>query len=167
VELGAWHVSQQMGLSLADAYGRRDGGGPIATTGLLRLLAVVIFLAIGGHRHLISGLFGSFGVLPLQGPLPCGRLLTLVVGLLAASFVVALKIAAPVLIALLLATVVFGFLQKTMPQCNILSTNLPARALVGLAVLAAALAAVAWAVESGWADALGRIADVLTAPGGG
>ena len=62
-----------------------------------------------------------------------------VVGLLGASFALALKVAAPVLVAMLLATVAMGMLQKTMPQCNLLSTHLPIHTLVGLTVLAASL----------------------------
>ena len=41
---------------------------------------------------------------------------------------------------MLLATVAMGLLQKTLPQCNILSTHLPARALLGLVALAGSVA---------------------------
>jgi flagellar biosynthetic protein FliR len=141
VELGAFHVSQQMGLALAAvaAGARGEAGGGIS--GLFRLLAILAFLAIGGHRILLGGLIRSFETVP---PLsfPAGEaVLSRVVSLLGASFVLALKLAAPALIAMLLATVALGLLQRTMPQCNLLSIGLPARALLGLLVLALALAA--------------------------
>jgi len=68
--------------------------------------------------------------------------------LMGAAFLLALKIAAPVLIAMLLATVALGLLQKTMPECNILSTGLPARVLIGLVVLAAGIGVAAGLLEA-------------------
>jgi flagellar biosynthetic protein FliR len=68
--------------------------------------------------------------------------------MLAMSFVLALKVAAPVLAAILIATAAAGLIQKTMPQLNILTVGLPVRAMLGLAVLAASLAMLAPLLES-------------------
>ena len=62
----------------------------------------------------------------------------------------ALKVAAPVLIAMLLATVAMGFLHRAMPASHILSTGLPVRAMVGLLVMALGLAGLAWSVQAAW-----------------
>ena len=163
LELGALHVGRQMGLGLADVF-NPTGAGPVGSpAGLLRLLGVVIFLAIGGHRDLIAALLRSFQAIPLRGFVPTGAMLGLVMGLLKASFEVALKLAAPVLVALLLATVALGMLHKTMPQCNILSTNLPIRAMAGMLILACCLAAMMSVIESGWSQTAERITDFLNA----
>jgi flagellar biosynthetic protein FliR len=53
-----------------------------------------------------------------------------------------------VLIAILVVTVADGLLQKTMPQVNILTVGLPVRAMLGLAVLAVSLAALAPLLEA-------------------
>ena len=139
--------------------------GPLYSTLGARMLALVIFLTIGGHRAMIGALLGSFETIPPAGFSPDLAVLNGVVAILAASFTLALKVAAPVLIAMLLATVAMGFLQKTVPQCNIFSTHLPARALVGMLILAAALAAMAQPIAAGWDWVLKRIADLLLVAG--
>ncbi len=149
IEYGALHVGQQMGLGLAELFSPgQETGGPVRR--LFVLTAVVIFLAIGGHRDLAAGVLGSFKTVPLASFAAGEGLPAAVAGLLHASFVVALKVAAPVLVAMLLATVAMGLLQKTLPQCNILSTGLPLRAMLGLAALAVALAALPWLVATAW-----------------
>ncbi len=163
VELGAWHAAQQMGIGLAEVYNPHadELSGPVTT--LFRMLAVMAFLAVGGHRDVLGALLRSFRTVPLRSGIGMESAVSLVVGLLGASFSVALKVAAPVLVALLLAGAVLGALQKSVPQLHVLSTNLPIRTLLGLLVLAASVASVAWVVEAEWTRTFDRIADYVTA----
>jgi len=137
VEIGAFHISQQMGLSLAEVYGGEERADPMRP--LLHLLALVIFLSVGGHRMMLSAVVRSFDTLP---PLALTRadVLDVVAGLLGASFMLALKVAAPVLLAMLLAGVLLGLLQRTAPTLSILSVGLPVRVLLGLLLVASMLA---------------------------
>ena len=82
--------------------------------------------------------------------------------MLGASFVLALKVAAPVLIAMLVAMVALGMLHRTMPQCNLLSMGLPVRAMLGLLVVACSLGVLAPLVEAATAR-LSRNIQMLTA----
>jgi len=148
VELGAFHIGQQMGVSLGEVFDPMSQAPSDAVRRLFQMLCVVIFLGIGGHRMLISSLLATFQAVPLMGLAPDGGLLDMVVMLLGASFVLALKVAAPVLIAMLLATLALGMLQKALPQCNILSIGLSVRAILGLGVLGVGLAALAALMES-------------------
>lgn len=150
IELGAAHASAQMGLSLGDVFSG-SGDEPAGGVGtLFRVVAIAIFLAIGGHRDLVSGVMDTFAAVPPATFVPGAAIVKAAGGLLTASFVLALKVAAPVLAAMLLATVALGLLQKTLPQCHILSTGLPVRALLGLLVLGLSMAALAWTVEAAW-----------------
>lgn len=151
VELAAAHVGQQMGLGLAEVFHPLHEGTSQAVGGLLEMTAIVIFLAIGGHRLLISALLNTFDVLPVgftrlggAGVWPsCQAALKAGTAMLATSFGLALKVAAPVLAAILMTTAAAGLVQKTLPQLNILTVGLPVRAMLGLAVLAASLAVLA------------------------
>jgi len=148
LEMGAMYVSQQMGLALGGVFdaNKDESGEPVSR--LFHILGVVVFLAIGGHRALIASLLGTFELLPPASLASGGAMLNVAVGLLMASFVLALKVAAPVLIALIVATVAASLLQKTMPQFNILTVGLPLRATAGLVMLAAALATLAPLLEA-------------------
>lgn len=148
VELGASYISQQMGLGMADVIDplRETSGDSIRN--FYNLLAVVVFLAIGGHRVMIASLLGSFQTVPLAGLALGMGAIKMVAALLAASFVLALKVAAPVLAAMLLATAAMALLARALPQCNFLTTGLPARAILGLVVLAVAVASVVPLMQS-------------------
>jgi len=164
VELGAFHISTQMGLALGDVVDPLKSDSPRAAGGLFRLLAVVVFLAIGGHRALVGGLLETFRTVPPPGAAGPAAVLDAAVAMLGASFVLALKLTAPVLIAMLVAMVAMGMLHKTMPQCNLLSVGLPVRAMLGLLVVACSLGALAPLVEAATAR-LSRGIQMLTAVG--
>jgi len=139
VQLGAWHVSQQMGLTLGEVFNpaaRHLGGGLQA---MFALLTIVIFLATGAHRALLEAVLRTFETIPPASAASTGMPLGMAVAVLASSFALALQVAAPVLATMLLAAVAMGMLQKTLPQCNLLTTYLPVRVMLGVLVLAASL----------------------------
>jgi len=161
VQIGATQVGQQMGLSMAELYRGSDEQGPATLRRFLGLLAIVVFLAVGGHREVIVALRRTFSVVPLAGFAPAEGMLAMVVAVLGASFVLALKIAAPVLITLLLVTVAMGIVQRTVPQLNMFTVGIPVRLIVGLAVLALTLSVFAGLVEEAVGSVLTRINDWL------
>ncbi len=60
--------------------------------------------------------------------------------MLTAAFVLGIRLAGPVLIALFLTGTAMGFLSRTMPQLNILSIGFTVRVMVALGVAGFALA---------------------------
>lgn len=138
VELGAFHVSQQMGISLNEVFSGEGQGGD-ALRDFWRLLALVIFLSVGGHRLLIGELIHSFDAVPPLAAFAGTQLLAMVTGLLTTSFALALKVSACVLLAMLLAGVLLALVQRTLPQLNILSVGLPVRFALGLGGVAVML----------------------------
>ena len=140
VHMGAFHVGQQMGVSLAEVFNPSGADEGFDSLGrLFGLLAIVLFLTLGGHRVLIRAVLDSFDVLPPTALARPGLLLPAIVAMLAAGFEMALKVAGPVLAALLLATAALGLLQRMVPQLNILTIGLPIRVVLVLLVLAATL----------------------------
>jgi flagellar biosynthetic protein FliR len=140
VQLGATHIAQQIGIGLADALnpGVADASGPIRR--LFDIVAVVVFVAIGGHLAVTGALMKTFDTFPLGGgAFDSAGVLQAVVGLLGASFLLAIRVAGPVLAAMIITTVAMGMLQRAVPQCNVLSVGLPIRAMLGLLILAGAL----------------------------
>jgi len=147
VQLGALQIGQQMGVALGAVLDPTSGEPSGVVRRMFQILAVVIFLAIGGHRMLVASVLKTFQVVPLAGFAPGEAMLDMAVALLGASFVLALKVAAPVLVALLGATVAMAMIQRTVPQCNILSVGFPMRVLLGLLVLALSLGALGELIE--------------------
>ena len=152
--------------SRASVAGRRVPGPGDPVRRLYRIVAVVMFVLIGGHQLFVAALMRTFRTIPLGGSLPGQSFYRPIVGLLAGSFLLALQIAAPVLAAMLAATVVLGLLQRMLPQCNLWSIGLPVRAILGVVILSGALAMLAPLMESAVRSTLG-VLDAWTSGGGG
>jgi len=164
VELGALQIGQQTGLELASALEAGQDEPSDVVRRAMHILAAVIFLGIGGHRVVIASLLRTFQTVPPAGFAPGRGVLDAAVSLLGASFALGLKTAAPVLIAMLLATAALGAIQRALPQCNILTVGLTVRAALGLLVLAASLGLLGDLIEAGLARAM---ADVSAVTSGG
>lgn len=161
VALGAFHVAQQMGLSLAGSYDPLSEQGQSAVGALMGVLAAVVFLLLGGHRALISAVADSYAALPL-GLLEPAALMRTVTGVLTMSFVLALKLSAPALAAMLVVTALLGLLQRSVPQLHVFSIGLPVRSAVGALALAGSLAVAAPVIE----QAVDAIASMFATVGG-
>jgi len=105
-------------------------------------LGLVLFLVLGGHRVLVSVCLDTFRTLPLLAATPATThgVELLVEGLTLGSHL-ALRVAAPALLALFLVNVALGFISRTMPQLNVLAVGFSLKSLVTLLIMAAALPA--------------------------
>ncbi len=121
-------------------------------------LGLVLFLVLGGHRVLVSVCLDTFRTLPLLGATPATTHgAALLVDTLALGAHLALRVAAPALLALFLVNVALGFISRTMPQLNVLAVGFSLKPLVTLLIMAAALPAGAEA----FVDATAAIYDWL------
>jgi flagellar biosynthesis protein FliR len=150
LEMAGEQIGQQMGIALAEVFNPMSESNTNVVGQLLNLTGIAVFLLIGGHRALLGGLLDTFGTVPLlKVGLPAG-ILDVMVALLTASLVLSLKVAAPVLVAMMLVSLAMGLIQRTMPQFNILSVGFQVRAAVAAAVLAVGVAALGPLIEQAW-----------------
>jgi len=99
------------------------------------IIAILVFISINGHFYLLEGVVKSFQVMPLIGstfPEIAGQML---LQTSANIFVIGMKIAAPVLVAILLTNTGLGILARTIPQLNIFIIGFPLQISVGLITL--------------------------------
>ena len=109
---------------------------PQPAMGALWMLAGITLAVMSGlHVHLAAAFMRSYALLPVgQMPLP-GDLGAWGVGRVAASFGLALSLAAPFLIASLLYNVALGVINKAMPQLMVAFVGAPAITWGGLFLL--------------------------------
>ncbi|HEV3005574.1 MAG TPA: flagellar biosynthetic protein FliR [Pirellulales bacterium] len=141
VQLAGQIVSQMSGMTLADVYSPGfDSEMPLFSQ-LLYLVALAVYFAIGGHRLLVSGLLETFAAVP-PGAVGIDMTLTdTIVTMIAGSFSLGIRAAAPAAAALLLATLVLGAISRTLPQLNVMSLGLGLNALATFAVLSLSMGA--------------------------
>ena len=107
------------------------------------LVATMIFLVIGGDAWVLRGIARTFQLVPLTA---APRISSLVAGaerVFTTVFAAALEIAAPVLLALLIADVAFGVVSRVVPQLNVFAVGFPTKVAVALLVIGASLPFVA------------------------
>ncbi len=130
----------QIGYSLATVFDPQTQADTPVLSQFHRLAALLIFLQLDVHHWLLRALMRSFSYLP---PGSAAATLALASGLLHAAggiFLTGVQIAAPSLVATLVADMALGFLGKASPQLPVLFIGLALKNLLGLAVLMAAMA---------------------------
>ena len=142
-------AGQPMGLAFASLYDpvTGDDTGPLGR--LFLLLGVVMFLLVGGHEALVRGILGSFEHLPAGRVVAGDGLLEILPGMLGAAFELALRVAFPVVVVLMLLGFLLEFVIRTAPQFNLLSHGFPMRILLGLCALVVGLPVTAVVLRDG------------------
>ncbi len=156
-------IGQQMGFNLAETFDPQFGSQGSLVGDLLFMLTLVIFLTIPeqlggpGHHALLRAVRSSFENLPLLSLGVNGRLLDLLFGMLASTTTLALQLAAPMLVTMLIVDLALGLIGKTMPQFNIMSAGVTLRTVVGMVVLIFGIALTGTVVRDSLLDAMNTV----------
>jgi flagellar biosynthetic protein FliR len=104
-----------------------------------QMIVLMIFFQLNVHHWLLRGLAASFQLVPPGASL--AHMLAGAAVLQAAGriFLIGLEIAAPVIVATVVADIALGFLGKASPQLPVVLVGLSVKNILGLAVLAASL----------------------------
>jgi flagellar biosynthetic protein FliR len=157
VEVAGMIIGQQAGMALGQVFNPIINSETTTIGELFSLCALTVFIIAGGHRELLRALLDTFEVIPVMSFRFSPDALDLFTDLMTSSYAVALRLSAPVLIALLAATLMLGFLSRTIPQLNILSVGFPVRVCVAMTSAGFALAASDSLVGQAITAALDRI----------
>ncbi|MBU0718688.1 MAG: flagellar biosynthetic protein FliR [Planctomycetes bacterium] len=157
MEIGGLMIGQQAGIAVAQTF---DPTRNVETSILGQVYTIVLmtlFLVAGGHRATMAALLDTFKVIPLLSFRFEESVVMMLVEMLTAAFILGIRIAGPVLIALFLMGTAMGFLSRTMPQFNILSVGFTLRVLVTMGVAGFALVGCEEPLLDGIWDALSSI----------
>ena len=93
---------------------------------------LLIFLAIDAHHWFFRALVESFTLIPPFQFVMSSSFIGYLMNLAGNMFIIALKIGAPVIVVLILTSVSFGLMARTVPQMNIFIVAMPLKIVVGL-----------------------------------
>ncbi len=160
IHWGGEVMGQQMGMNLAETFDPQFGSGGSLVGDMYFMLALVFFLLIRGHHALIDGLAGSFKALPVLSVTVTASLFDIFVGLLTGAMVLAIKLAAPMLVTMLVVDLALGFIGKTMPQINVMNAGLTIRSALGMLVLIVGLMLASNITRDALFDGIGAITSI-------
>jgi len=154
-------VSQMGGLQLADVFSPGSDESVPVVSELLYLVALAVFLTSGGHRKLVEAVLDTFQSLPLGIGISASSLAGAATTVVAESFALGVRAAAPIVASLLLATLVAGLLSRILPQFNTAIAGFGLNAAVLLGSLGVTLGAAAWVFNSQVEPVLELLLDAL------
>ena len=147
IQLGGELISQQMGLNIATIFDPQNAQQVSLVTQFQYVLAMLVFLSGSAHHWFIIAMAESLHSIPLAGLSTSGAVLPVILTLLGKACVIAIQLAAPVSIALLLATLALGVIARLVPQLNVFMLSFPATLGLGLVMLALALPSVMGGIQ--------------------
>ncbi len=129
----------QMGFSMAQVIDPQSGTDTTLISQFHYILGLLIFLSIDGHHWFFRALMQSFQSLSPGTVYLKDGVYRHLLSLSGEMFVTAVKIAAPVMVVLILTQVALGIVSKTVPQVNVLITSFPLTIGLGLIFLGLSL----------------------------
>jgi flagellar biosynthetic protein FliR len=133
VNMAGTFISYIMGLSMAQVFNPEVGQDTLVSE-IYGILTMLLFLIMDAHHDLIFVFVKSFEILPI-GKLNMAPLVPELVAMVSGLFVMAMKIAAPVMVGLLIVQLLSGFLYKVAPQMNIFFVALPLNIFLGIMLM--------------------------------
>ncbi|MDY0219634.1 MAG: flagellar biosynthetic protein FliR [Desulfobacterium sp.] len=138
-QLAGQVIGFQMGFSMINVVDPQSGANVSLMEQLTYWVAILVFLTMDGHHLMLMGLVESFDLVK-PGAFVFQRIMVdKVLSMGAQMFVLAIKIGAPVIAALLFTSVAFGLMAKFSPQMNVMIVAFPLKIIVGLVLFGLSL----------------------------
>ncbi len=116
VSMAGEMISVALGLGQAQIFNPLMGSQGNAMEQFLVMFATLVFLAINGHHLMIQGLIQSFGTIPVGNVNINVIELRKIVLAAQEMFVIAVRMAAPIVISMLVIQIGIGLLSRAVPQ---------------------------------------------------
>jgi flagellar biosynthetic protein FliR len=125
-------VGRDMGLAMSSMFDpvSGDDGNIVAT--LLSMAAIIVFILINGHHFVVQSLSYSFKVIPIGEFAVTGSAVELIIKYSGSIFILAVKIASPVIVAYFLIHLASGIIARVSPSFQVFFVLLPLK--IGLGV---------------------------------
>jgi flagellar biosynthetic protein FliR len=162
-ELGGHLSGYQIGFSYAATIDPVSGVRNSVITSLYGLLAMLAFFAVNGHHQILRAMVASYEGLPIGGGHIDASILMGVQQIFGLIFTVGIRLAAPLVLVLLIVELAVGLVSRSAPSLNFMIVGYPVRLLVGLLVLAATVGTIPQVISTVVEQAIGLGLDLAAA----
>jgi flagellar biosynthesis protein FliR len=139
VQFGGQLIGFQMGLGIVSVLDPQSETQISVVSQFQLVLAVLLFLAVGGVGMLMETFARNLTSVPPGQPLLSGPVVRALIHLTGEVFSLGLKLSAPVVAALFASQVILGVFARSVPQMNMLILGFPLQILVGFTVMGVAV----------------------------
>jgi flagellar biosynthetic protein FliR len=128
-------IGLQMGLGAASLIDYNSGQNAALASNLFSAIFTVLFISIDGHLTVLKVLGESFSLLPAHAQLQSLPAPVEIAANTAYALSAGCRLAAPVLIPLLMLTITMGMVSRAFPQANLFSVSYGVSMLAGIVLL--------------------------------
>ena len=132
IQLAGQLAGYQMGMAIANVMDPSSSEQFPILAQFNQLFALLLLLVTNAHHVFLRALAESYRLVPPFGFHFSNSVMQQVVDLGGNMFVIAIQVGAPIIAALLLTSVAFGLVARTVPQMNVFIVAMPLKIAVGL-----------------------------------
>jgi flagellar biosynthetic protein FliR len=125
-------VGFQTGFAITNIIDPQSGSQISILSNMAYLVAMMFFLLLNGHYILLNAIRESFEIIPVGSMRLNSGMFGKMISMYGEMFVIAVKIGAPAIAALLFTNLAFGLITKLLPQMNIMIVAFPIQIVIGL-----------------------------------
>jgi len=152
------------GLNVAQFFDPRSGENLPLLSRLLHTLGLVAFVSCGGVQLTMMGLLDTFQTIPPGGGTIPVHVADALLVILSLSFNLAFRVAAPVMVGVLISMLVIGLLGRTLPQLNLMSIGFGVNTIVAFTILYLSVGSVIWCFQERLVDVIDLVLQGLHTP---
>jgi flagellar biosynthetic protein FliR len=139
LELAGEMIGVQMGFGVVQLFDPTMSHQTPMMAQYFTLLASLVFLSLNAHMLVVATIVSSYEAIPVFGAFPPSGLGDEVLRLSQHMFTIGMKLAAPVLITILLINILLAILGRAVSQINVFVLSFPITIAGGLVVLGMAM----------------------------
>ncbi|HMN22865.1 MAG: flagellar biosynthetic protein FliR [Ignavibacteriaceae bacterium] len=158
-------IGFDMGLTMAEVFNPSSDVNNNIVGEFLYYGALMIFFIINGHHYIISSLKFSFSVIPLGKFTLTKPVYDLIVIYSSSIFIIAVKIASPIMVSFFLIHIAEGIVARIIPQMQVFFVTQPLKIGIGLLMLAAITPLYLYIIKNLLQDYEGKLYSLIEAMG--
>ncbi|UZW16073.1 fused FliR family export protein/FlhB family type III secretion system protein [Clostridium pasteurianum] len=124
----------QIGFSMMSIFDPTTQSNETLMERILAFLSIVVFLVIDGHHVLIRALIDSYNTVHIGTFVLWDQSAMYALHAFIQFFIIAIKIAMPIVIVLIITDIVMGLVSRTVPQLNVMILGMPVKILLGFSI---------------------------------
>lgn len=128
-------IGFDIGLGMAQIFNPSEEISNNVLGEYLYILAILVLIIINGHHYIIRAITYSFTIIPLGHYTINERVYEFIIKMGASVFVLAVKIASPILVSFFLIHLAEGILARIIPQMQVFFVTYPLKIALGLGLL--------------------------------
>lgn len=128
-------IGFDVGLSMASVLDPINDTQSNVISEMIFYLALFVFFLIDGHHHVIKALYSSVMIIPVGKYTINQTVYDMLIRYAGSVFIIAIKIASPILVSFFLIHVAEGILARVIPQMQVFFVTQPLKIGVGMVML--------------------------------